>query len=199
VLDPLVVGGGVVGVGGGVGLWLVVDWWNFFGEGETDGLRRFGIEVNFFGLAVEVAGFVLPVLSFALFGREFDGVSIGEVESFIDVEGGLNVVVAGGDVVEAFGGISERGGVDDGGGTGGEGVDVNAEDLLGLRRVVAELEAGFLFVVVGDQEEDVAVERRGTGFFGEGDFEALGLGLGWLRGGLRCEGEQDRYDDVFVH
>ncbi len=47
------------------------------------------------------------MLAFAFVGRKFQGVAVGEVERLVDIEDGLHPVVAGGDVVEAFGGIAE--------------------------------------------------------------------------------------------
>jgi hypothetical protein len=153
--------------------------------------------VDLLRLAVEIARLDRPVLAFAFVGREFEGVAVCEVKRFVNIEDGLHPVVAGGDVVEAFGRIAERGGVNDGGGSRVERFDVDAEYLLGVGRHEADLEARFLFVVVGDQEQDVAVERRAAHFFGEGNFEARGrlgggLGGGGMGGGRaqdECDGE----------
>jgi hypothetical protein len=113
------------------------------------------------------------LLAFALVGREFNGVAVGEVEGFVDVEDGLDVVIAWGETVERFYGEAESGGVDDGGGVGLPVVDVEAEELGAFGFFFLELEAGFGGIFGGDAEEDVAVERFSIGGRGrEREFDA---------------------------
>src|SRR5271165_789641 len=96
VFDPLVVDDGVFVVGavptddGVDDFRLVFDGRNLFGERDVDRLRRFGIEMNLLWLAEEVAGFNLPVLTFALVRRHVERAAVPEVESFVNVEQSLD-------------------------------------------------------------------------------------------------------------
>ena len=139
------------------------------------------------GLAVEIAGLGLPVLAFAFVGRKLYRLPARKMECFVDVEQRLDVVIAGRDIGEAASGIPEGGRVHDGGRSGRKRVDIEAKGLLRLGEVFENLEARFFLVVGGDQKQDVAVERRGAGFFGEGDFEMQDGGLAGNKSG---EGEQ---------
>ena len=95
------------------------------------------------GLVVGVAGLAVPVLAFAFVGREPEVAAVGEVELLVDVEDGLDAVVAGGERVEVGEWVADGFGVDDDGLAGGEVFYVDAEGLGGLV-VFAELEAGFV-------------------------------------------------------
>jgi hypothetical protein len=167
-----------------------------FIEGELDGGGGFGVDVEGDGLVVGVAGLAVPVLAFALVGWEPEVAAIGEVELLVDVEDGLELVVAGGEGVEVGDGVADGFGVDDDGLAGSEAFDVDSEALCGLV-VFAELEAGLVgagaaggffrfFFGFGDDEDEVSVER---GFGGDGDLDAK-LGGGGEGGEEECgEGE----------
>src|SRR5579864_479632 len=126
------------------------------------------------GLAVEIARLGLPVLAFAFVGRKLYRLPAGEMKSFVDVEEGLDVVIAGGNACQTARGIAKGGRVHDGGHAGSERVDIEAEGLLRLGEVFEDLEAGFFFVIGGNQKKNMAVERCGAGFLGEGNFKAQG-------------------------
>jgi len=74
----------------------------------------------------------------------------------------LNPIVAGGEGAEIGGGIAESVVGDDGVLAGGEGVDVDAEDLLGFYFDFEDLVAGLGVVGGGDDDVDAAVERSGA-------------------------------------
>src|SRR5579863_2122817 len=105
-----------------------------FGEMDLDdaGVCRGGIDVNFFGHAIEIAGLGVPVLAFAFVHGELYGVAVGAVEGGVFVEDALDPIVAGGKIAEIGGGVAEGIIGDDSVLAGGEGVDVRAENLLGL-------------------------------------------------------------------
>ena len=96
-------------------------------------VRGGGIDVDFFGDAIEIAGLGVPVLAFAFVHGELYGVAVGAVEGGVFVEDALHPVVAGGEIAKIGGGVAERVIGDDGVLAGGEGVDVGAENLLGVR------------------------------------------------------------------
>ncbi len=112
------------------------------------------------------------MLAFPFVGRQFEHAAIAEVKSFINIEDCLHPVVACGEIVEALGGIPECRWVDHGGHAGCECVDIDAKDLLRIRRHETDLEARLLFVVVREQEQDMAVERSRAHFFRKRDFKA---------------------------
>jgi hypothetical protein len=90
------------GVFGGHDQWVLVgafDGGNDLVECELDGLRAVGVEVELDWLVVEVAGLSVPVLAFAFIRRQPDGFAGGEVERLIDIEDGLDGVVAGVEVL----------------------------------------------------------------------------------------------------
>ena len=55
-----------------------------------------------------IAGFAAPVLAFAAIGRQRNGVAIRQMKIFVDVEGGLHAVIAGGKIGESRDGIAEN-------------------------------------------------------------------------------------------
>ncbi len=102
------------------------------------------------------------------------------MERLVDVEDGLDGVVAGVDVGEEGAGVADGLGVDHQrlGGVGVDGIDAEAlGGLVGLLELHARLGA----VLLADDEDEVAVER---GLRGDGDLDALGV---WQRQG---RGEQ---------
>ena len=132
---------------------------------------------DFYGLAVEIGGRDVPVLAFALIHVELDGVAVGAMEGFVAIEDDLHVVFAGLYIVEEADGVAEGGVVDGGGLAGLHGIDIEAEDHLrarGERDLHARLFAG----VVGEDEEEAAVEGLGAAFFGEGDGKFWRGGVG---------------------
>jgi hypothetical protein len=93
------------------------------------------------------------------------------MEQLIDIEDGLDVVVAGSDVGEGLSRIAEGLRVEHDGLAGGEVVDVDAEALR--REVVfAELEAWLAVVIFCEDENEVPVELS---FGRDSDLNALGL------------------------
>jgi hypothetical protein len=111
-------------------------------------------------------------LAFAHVGRQFDDVAIGAMKSFIDVEDGLDVVIAGWELFERDERITEGGGIDHGWGTGFPGINIQTKELRAEGFLLAQLKAGLAGFVCGDAEEDVAVERFVVERFREGNFEA---------------------------
>ena len=81
------------------------------GQRDFDRVVRRGIQMDFLRLAVEVPRLRLPVLPFALIGRQFHGMAVGQVKRLVDIEHGLDIVVAGGNVFQAVSRIAKRGGV----------------------------------------------------------------------------------------
>src|SRR5579859_1921323 len=86
-----------------------------FGEMDLKSFRGGGIEMDFFGDAIEVAGLGVPVLPFAFVHRELDGVAVGAMEGGVFVQDALDPILAGGNVAEIGGGIAESVVGDDGG------------------------------------------------------------------------------------
>ena len=111
------------------------------------------------GLVQEVPGLAIPFLAFPFVGRKLDVVAIGAVERFIDVEHGLNVVVAGGKLVEADKWITKRGGIDDGRGAWLPALNVEPEKLRAESFFLAKLQTRLARGVGGNAEQNVTVER----------------------------------------
>ena len=142
---------------------------NYLVERELDRRMCMGIEVELEGLVVEIAGFQVPVLALAPVRRQPEALSIGQMEELIDVEDGLNVVVAGIQIGERAAGVAEGIGVDDDGVAGGKAIDVDAETLRG-EIVFPELHARLGVVAPGEDQDEMTVERVGGG---HGDFDPL--------------------------
>src|SRR5580693_10562428 len=118
---------------------------------------RGGIEVDFFGRAVEIAGLGVPVLAFAFVHGEFYGVAVGAMEGGVFVEDALDPVVARGELVKIGGGVAQRVGGDDRVLAGGQGVDIGTEDLLGLGFFFEDLRARLGVFFCGDDHIDAAI------------------------------------------
>jgi hypothetical protein len=88
--------------------------------------------VDAFGSAIEIAGLGVPVLAFAFVHGELHGVAVGSVEGGVLVEDALDPIVSGREVVKTGGRVTESVVSDDGVLSGGQGLDVCAENLLGL-------------------------------------------------------------------
>jgi hypothetical protein len=155
-----------------------------------------GIDVNFFGDAIEIARLGVPVLAFAFVHGELDGVAVSAVESSVFVEDALDPVVAGGKIAKIGRGVAESVIGDDGVLARSEGVDVDSENLLGVHFYFEDLGARLGVVFGGDDDVDAAVERSGAEFRIERDGEArLRDGFcGWsLRRSLEnCGGRSER-------
>ncbi len=112
------------------------------------------------------------------------------MERFVAIQNDLHVVFAGLHIVEIANGITEGGIVDRGGLTGLQAIDIDAEDHLRARRE-RDLHARFFAGVVGEDEQQAAVERLGAALFREGDREFLCIGRSRVyRSGEEHTGEQ---------
>ena len=167
VLDPL-------------GVFRGLDGRDDFCEMNRDCFRVGRIDVDALGSAVEISGLGVPVLAFAFVHGEFYSVAVGAVEGGVFVEDALDPIVAGGKIAKIGGGVAERVIGDDGVLSGGEGVDVGAENLLGQDFFFEDLRARLGIFLCGDDDVDAAVERSGAEFRIERDGEAR------LRGGIFC-------------
>jgi hypothetical protein len=121
-----------------------------------------GIDVDALRRAVEIAGLGVPVLAFAFVHGEFYGVAVRAVEGAVFVEDALDPVVAGGEIAKIGGGVAESVIGDEGVLAGGEGVDLGAEDLLGMDFFLEDLRARLGVVGSGDDGVDTTVERSGA-------------------------------------
>jgi hypothetical protein len=148
-----------------------------------------GIDVNFFGDAIEIAGLGVPVLAFAFVHGELDGVAVGAMEGGVFVEDALDPVIAGGDVAKICGGIAESVVVNEGGLAGGEGVDVRTENLLRFYFDFEDLVARLGIFGGRDDDVDAAVERSGAKSGVKRDGEARLRGGSFFARGLRSGGE----------
>jgi hypothetical protein len=111
------------------------------------------------GLVEKVAGLAIPFLAFPFVGRKLDAVTIGAVEGFIDVEDSLNIVVAGGQLIEAEKWITERGGIDDGCAAWPPALNVESEELRARSFFLTKLETRLARRVGGNAKQNMTVER----------------------------------------
>src|SRR6516165_1629146 len=132
---------------------------DLFGELDAHATGLLRVEMHAKGFVEEVAGLAIPFLAFPFVGRKLDVVAIGAVERFIDVEHGLNVVVAGGKLVEADKWITKRGGIDDGRGAWLPALNVESEKLRAEGFLLAKLETRLARRVGGNAKQNVPVER----------------------------------------
>ena len=111
--------------------------------------------------AIEVAGRAVELLAFPLVEVHPDGVAVGAVTLRVNGNECLDVIIAGGDIGEALGRVTERRAVNYRRVAGLELDDVGAEQR---RRVAPEtsLQARFRPSSVRDHHEDAAGDRLGV-------------------------------------
>ena len=132
-----------------------------------------GIEVHLRRLAVEVAGLPVPVLPLALVHRHLDRMAVRAMEGLVAVEQRLDPVVARGDVLQTAHRPSGDPVVDHDALARPEAVDVDAENRpRAVGAILVALRARLRFPIVGDEEEDAAVERLRASGRGKGNGEA---------------------------
>ena len=171
-----------------LGVFDGLDGGNIFGESEANDVIGLWIKVDELRLAEKIAGLLEPLLALAHVGRKFDGVAIGTMEGLVNIEDGLDIVVARRKLLERDERIAESCGVDHRGSSGLPGIDIETEELRALGFFFAELETGLRGFIGADAEKNVAVERLAiAGGIGKGDFDAkvggrLGSGLSIERG-----------------
>ena len=124
---------------------------------EDGGVCGGGIDVNFFGDAIEIAGLGVPVLAFAFVHGELYGVAVGAVEGRVFVEDALYPIIADREIAKIGGRVAESVIGDDGVLAGGESIDVGAKNLLGVHFYLENLGAGLGFIFCGDDDVDAAV------------------------------------------
>jgi hypothetical protein len=71
------------------------DGWNDFIEGDANATIPGGVDLDLLRCAVKIAGGFIPLLAFAAIHRQFDGVTIGTMKSFIAMEKGLDPIFSG--------------------------------------------------------------------------------------------------------
>ena len=98
------------------------------------------------------------MLALALVHVHFQDVTVVAVESFVDIDDGLHVVIALGHFRQAVARIALGGFVNLGSLARSKTVDIDAKELLGIESL-ADLQAR-LFIVLGrDHEEKAAIKR----------------------------------------
>ena len=81
------------------------------------------------------------------------------MEGFVDIEYGLNVVVAGWNRFETDQRITESRGIDDCAIRGSERIHIESEKLRTFRLLLPQLEARFRLLVLRNAEQDVTIQR----------------------------------------
>lgn len=150
---------------------------DFLVEVKNDGLGGFGVEFDFDGLGVEVAGGLIPLATFATIPAEFDHLAVGAVVSLVFVEQNLHGVFSGGYVFEAFDGVT-KGAVVEGLELFGFPVfyvDAKSELAFGA---IDDLEAGLGFVVFGQHQHQPAIKL--STLAGGETHQKLGGGGSWF-------------------
>ena len=151
-----------------------------------------GVDVHLHRLAVEVARLRVPVLSLALVHRHLDRVAVAAVERLVAIDQRLDEIVARRDVAQAARRPPHHLVVDDEIRARLEAVDVDAEDRLrAVGAVLIRLRPRLRLAIVGDEEEDAAVERLRAAGGGEGDREAERPGRLRARGEGAAAGEHE--------
>ena len=157
-------------------------------EGDFDRFALW-IEVDLCRLAEGIAGLLIPVLAFALVRWQPYGFTGRQMELFVDIEDGLDVVVAGIEIGERAARIAEGLCIDDERRARREVFGVHAEAFCRFV-VFRQLHAWLGFVGFGDDKNEVAIERLGRG---HGHFNAL------RAADARCTGEESTCEGrVFV-
>ena len=118
-------------------------------ESRVDGHALWG--------AVEIAGGLVPLATLAAIHRELERVSVRPADHLVALKYGLDSVGPGRKLAEALERISEDPAVDHGLMARPQGVDVDAEGLLGLR-AVEHLVSRFVLFVRGDDQDQPAVD-----------------------------------------
>ena len=126
------------------------------------------VDVDLGRLGVEIPGSKVPMLALAAVWRQFHHRAVGPVEGLVNVEHGLDVVIARGHVVERADGIAGGLSVHGDGLAGSQSIDSFAEDELRPRGVV-DLHARLGRGIRREQQEDAPVERFRGGAGGEAD------------------------------
>jgi len=159
-----------------------LDGGDFFGEVYANDVVGLWIDVNKLRLVEEIPGLAEPLLAFPPVRRELDRVAIGAMKGFVDIEDGLDIVVAGRKLIQGDERVAESGGIDDGWRPRFPRVYIETEKLGARGFFLAKLKAGLAGFIAGNAEKDMTVERFGASRIGKGKFEAkLGGGLGGLR------------------
>jgi len=116
------------------------------------------IDFDFARGTVDVARRQVPFLALSPVHWELDNVTIAAVEGLVNVQHGLDVVLLGGKVGQAFDGAAQDGIVDHGLFPGFQVLDIDAEyqSLLGVK-VVPHLEPWFCLKIGGQEQQDSAV------------------------------------------
>ena len=115
-------------------------------EREPDGVGDLASMWIFEGFVVRIAGLLVPVLALALVRREPYGFAGGEMELLVNIEDGLNVVVASIEICERSAGIAEGLCIDHKRSARRDVFGINAESFCGIvsfRKLHARL--GLLF------------------------------------------------------
>ena len=159
--------------------------------GEPDGKVCVIVDVHFNRPGVKIARGEVPVLAFAAVRRQLHGSAIRAVESLVNVEHGLHVIIARGHLVEGADGVT-GGLVGDGDGLiGGQSIDGGAEDDLRTRTVI-NLHARLFGGIGREQQQYPAIKRPRRDAGGKTD-----CNLG--RKGRRCSHECEQEEEVAQH
>src|ERR1700692_2030283 len=123
-------------VSGVLGMRFLRDRRHFLIENQrsSDGVRRIDMQAN--GCRIQVAGLLRPLLALTLVGWELQNASIGHVKGFIAIQHRLDQVVAGGNDRETPSGPTEGVVIENYSTSGGQAVDVEAEDVRARKRLV---------------------------------------------------------------
>jgi hypothetical protein len=132
---------------------------NFFCELNAHDTALLRIEMYAEGFIQEVAGLAVPLLTFALVGRELESVPIGTLEGFVNVKDRLDGIVTWKKLVEADKRVAKGSGIDDRSSARLPAVHVEAEELCAEGFFLAKLEARLGGRVRRDAEKNVAIER----------------------------------------
>jgi len=140
-----------------------LDGWNLLIHRDSDVAAARRIDAQLHRLAVQISGLRFPALPFTLIHRHLDRVTVRPMERLVAVDERLHPVIAGGNVLHAAHRPSHDRFVDDDVGAGLHRVDVDAEDRpRAVGAVLIALRARLGLPIVGNEQEDPAVERLGA-------------------------------------